>query len=57
MHHFTRETENVEFDDVAKKYDLMATINSLTRLICYNEWRKHHTCRVASSFNCLVKYS
>jgi hypothetical protein len=33
--HFTAETENVEIDDVTKKYDLMAVINSLNSLICY----------------------
>jgi hypothetical protein len=36
-----------------KQYDLMAAINSLNRLICYKEWRKYQTCRVAYSFNCL----
>jgi len=35
MRHFTPETENVEIYDVTKKYDLMAAINSLNRLICY----------------------
>ncbi len=38
-----------------KQYDLMAAINSLNRLICYKEWRKYQTCRVASSFNCLIE--
>jgi ubiquinone/menaquinone biosynthesis C-methylase UbiE len=42
-HHFTPETENVEFDDIAKQYDLMAAINSLNRLICYKEWRMYQT--------------
>jgi peroxiredoxin len=54
-HHFTPETENVEFYDVTKKNDLMAAINSLNRLICYQEKRKYQACRVASSFNCLIK--
>jgi hypothetical protein len=40
-HHFTPETENVEFYDVAKKNDWMAAINSLNRLICYQERRKY----------------
>jgi hypothetical protein len=39
-HHFTPETENVEFYDVTKQNDLMAAINSLNRLICYQERRK-----------------
>ena len=52
---FTPATENVEIDDVRKKYDLMAAINSLNRLICYNEWRKYQACRVASSFNYLIE--
>ena len=55
MHHITH--ENVEIYDVAKKYDLMAAINSLKRLICYKEWRKYQTCCVASSFNCLIKWN
>jgi peroxiredoxin len=55
MHHFTPETENVEFYDVTKKKNLMAAINSLNRLICYHERRKYQACRVASSFNCLIK--
>jgi hypothetical protein len=38
-----------------KKYDLMAAINSLNRLICYKGWRKYQTCRMASSFNFLIK--
>jgi hypothetical protein len=38
-----------------KKNDLMAAINSLNRLICYQERRKYQACRVASSFNCLIK--
>jgi hypothetical protein len=54
-HHFTHETENVEFDDDAKKYDLMAAINSQNRLIYYKKWRKYQMCRVASSFNYLIK--
>ena len=53
--HFTPETENVEIYHVAKKYDLRVAINSLNRLICYKEWRKHQTCCVASSFYCLIK--
>ena len=48
MHHFTRETENIEIYDATKKYELMAASNSLQRLICYNEWRKYHACHVAS---------
>jgi peroxiredoxin len=52
-HHFTPEKENVEFDDVTKKYILMIAINSLNRLICYKEWRKYQI--VASSFNYLIK--
>jgi peroxiredoxin len=55
MHHFTPETENVEFYDVTKKSDLMAAINSLNKLICYQERRKYQSCRVESSFNCLIK--
>jgi hypothetical protein len=55
MHHFTPETENVEFYDVTKKNDLMAATNSLNRLICYQERRKYQAYRVASSFNCLIK--
>ena len=43
MRHFTPETENVEIDDVAKKYDLMVAINSLDRLIYYKEGRKLQT--------------
>jgi hypothetical protein len=39
--HFTPETKNVDFYDVAKKNDLMAAINSLNRLNCYKEWRKY----------------
>ena len=54
MHYFTAEIENVEFYDVTKKYDLMATINSLNILICYKEWRKYETCRVACCFNYLI---
>jgi hypothetical protein len=50
MHHFTLKTENVEFYDVTKKYDLMAAITSFNRLICYKEWRKHQMYRVASRF-------
>jgi len=45
MHHFTTETENVEFYDVAKK--LMAVINNLNILTCYKEWRKYQTWRLA----------
>jgi hypothetical protein len=52
---FTPETENVKIYDINKKYDLMAAINSLNRLICYKEWRKYQMCRVTSSFNCLIK--
>jgi len=33
--HFTPETENAEFYDVTKKYDLIEAITSLNRLICY----------------------
>jgi hypothetical protein len=55
MHHFTPETENVDFYDLWKKNDLMAAINSLNRLNCYEEWRKYQTCRMASRFNCLIK--
>ena len=55
MRHFTAETENVEIYDIAKKNNLMETINSLNRLICYKEWRKYQMCRMASSFNCLIK--
>jgi peroxiredoxin len=55
MHHFTPETENVEFYDVTKKKDLMAAINSLNRLICYQKRRKYQASRVASSFNCVIK--
>ena len=55
MHHFTPETENVEIYDITKKYNMMAAINSLNRLICYKEWRKYQTCRVASSFNYLIE--
>jgi hypothetical protein len=54
-HHFTPETENVEFYDVTKKNYLMAAISSLNRLICFQERRKYQACRVASSFNCLIK--
>jgi hypothetical protein len=54
-HHFTPETENVGFYDVTEKYDLMAAINNLNRLICYKEWRKYQVCRVASSFKYLIK--
>jgi hypothetical protein len=39
------------------KYDLMAAIFSLNRLICYKERRKYQTCRLASSFNWLIKYN
>jgi hypothetical protein len=53
--YFTPETENVEFYDVTKQYDLMAAINSLSILVCYKEWRKYQMCRVASSFNYLIK--
>ena len=53
--HFTPEIENVEVYDVTKKYDLMAVINCLIRLICYKEWIKYQTCRVASSFNYLIE--
>ena len=38
-----------------KKYDLIAAIKSLNRLISYKEWRKYQTCHVASSFDCLIK--
>jgi hypothetical protein len=55
MRHFTPEKENVEFYDVTKKIDLMAAINSLNRLTWYKEWTKYEACRVASSFNCLIK--
>jgi hypothetical protein len=55
MRHFTPEPEIFEFCDVAKKYDLMVTINSLNRLICYKELRKYQI--VASSFNDLIKYN
>ena len=51
MRHFTPETENVEIDDVAQKYDLMVAINSLDRLIYYKEGRKLQTCRAVSCFN------
>jgi len=44
MHHFTPETENVEFNEVTKN-DFMAAINSLSTLICYKSWRKYQTCR------------
>jgi hypothetical protein len=55
-HHFRPETENVEFYDVTKKNDLMAAINSLNKLIFYQERRKYQVCRVASSFlYCLIK--
>jgi hypothetical protein len=54
-HHVTPETENVDLYDATKKYDFMAAINSLHRLICYKEWRKYQTCHVASSFNYLIK--
>ena len=40
-----------------KKYDLIAAINSLNRLISYKEWRKYQTYHVASSFDCLIKYN
>ena len=40
-----------------QKKMFMAAINSLNRLICYKEWRKYQTCRVASSFNCLIKWN
>ena len=33
----------------------MAPINSLKRLICCKEWRKHQPCREASSFNYLIE--
>ena len=36
------------------KYDLMAAIYSLNRLICYKEWRKYQMCRVVFSFNYLI---
>jgi hypothetical protein len=52
--HFTPETEYVDFYD-AKKNDLMAAINSLNRLNCYEEWRKYQTSCMASRFNCLIK--
>jgi hypothetical protein len=35
-HHFIPQIENVEFYEVTKKYDLMAAINSLHKLI-YNK--------------------
>jgi hypothetical protein len=54
-HHFIPEKETVEFYDVTNKYDLKAAINSFIRLICYKEWRKHQMCRMASSFNYLIK--
>ena len=55
MRHFTPETENVEFYDVPIFFYLMAAINSLNKLICYNEWRKHQMCRIASCFNHLIE--
>ena len=48
-HPFTPKTENAEFYD-ATKNDLIAAINSMHRLVCYKELRKHPTCRVTSCF-------
>jgi hypothetical protein len=50
-HHFTPETENVEFIEVTT--NCMAAINSLNRLIC----NKHgeNIRRVASCCNYLIK--
>ena len=42
MHHFTPETENVEFNEVTKN-DFMAAINILNRLNCYKSYRKYQT--------------
>jgi hypothetical protein len=39
---------------VQNKYDLMAAINSLNRLIFDKEWRNYQTCRVVFSFNYLI---
>ena len=52
MNYFTPETENAEMYDVTKNKHLMAAIN---RLICYKEWRKYQTCRVASCFKYLIE--
>ena len=52
---FTPETKNVEIYNVTKKYDLMASINSLNRQICYKEWREYQTCCVAFSFNYIIE--
>jgi hypothetical protein len=52
----TRDSEAPDFNRRStNSVNLMAAINSLNRLICYKEWRKYQTCRVASSVNCLIK--
>ena len=55
MRHFNPKKENVEFYYTKKKYDFMAAINRLNKLICYKNWRKYQMCRVASSYNFLIK--